>query len=576
MDASGRVLEQGSFADLEKLGGYVSSFALGGADWTRPSPDNAADPVTKDEELPKVVANHPTELDVRAEDDEGRATGDAAIYRYYIGAVGWIAAAIFVFAISMYAFSWTFPTVWVQWWSAANAVRPNADLGYWLGIYALLGVGAIVSLVVSAWQMIITMVPRSGERFHWSLLKTTLHAPMSFFASTDTGITLNRFSQDLQLVDMDLPLAALNTVGTLVLCAAQMALIGVESMYAAISFPVCIVAVYFIQRFYLRTSRQIRYLDLEAKSPLYSQFVECLNGLITIRAFGWQQALADRGRKLLDRSQRPFYLMYAIQRWLILVLELVVAGVAVLLIVLVVVLRGKMSAGAVGVALVNVILFSQNIQLLLQFWTTMETHIGAITRIKKFTEETKAEDLPREKEDPPATWPATGAVEFTRVSASYKSVTLLQLEEYSAHKIAGFPNSLLRMFRFPSRRARRSQFVAVLEGMYPPVRTPWSSRTNASAVVQWQEFLGLLSLSHDRADRRVHRDRWGRHINDSPSAGAIETGGGTSGLVCSRRERPFQRRSGWGCNGRADYRLFEECSVVGHHSSQRWLRRCDR
>ena len=39
----------------------------------------------------------------------------------------------------------------------------------------------------------------------------SLSAPMSFFTSTDTGTTTNRFSQDLELVDMELPTALIRT-----------------------------------------------------------------------------------------------------------------------------------------------------------------------------------------------------------------------------------------------------------------------------------------------------------------------------------------------------------------------------
>jgi ATP-binding cassette subfamily C (CFTR/MRP) protein 1 len=49
---------------------------------------------------------------------------------------------------------------------------------------------------------------------------------------------------------------------------AQAALVVPTSSYILISYPFLFGAFYIVQRFYLRTSRQLRYLDLEAKSPL--------------------------------------------------------------------------------------------------------------------------------------------------------------------------------------------------------------------------------------------------------------------------------------------------------------------
>jgi ATP-binding cassette subfamily C (CFTR/MRP) protein 1 len=286
------------------------------------------------------------------------------------------------------------------------------------------------------------MVPRSGIAFHKKLLDTVLGAPMSFFASTDTGVTLNRFSQDLMLIDMELPVSALNTFASkspllhipyavnlrrpaFILCIAQMILIAVAAPFATISFPVVGGSVYFIQRFYLRTSRQLRFLDLEAKSPLYTQFNEMLEGLATIRAFGWQNFLGEKANELLDRSQRPFYLLFAVQRWLTLVLDFIVAAVATILIVLVVVLKGKLSAGYVGVALLNVILFSQSIKLLIHWWTQLETHIGSVARIKTFTTDAISEDLEEEDQVPSASWPSDGKIEFKDVTACYRLVHVL-------------------------------------------------------------------------------------------------------------------------------------------------------
>ncbi|KAJ8216260.1 hypothetical protein LV164_001134 [Aspergillus fumigatus] len=414
LDKMGYASEQGSFKALNAAGCYVSSFGLGSPEWK----SEIDKPSVTDLAQPKILRPNRTEA---IKEDPRRQSGDLSIYLYYIRSIGWLPTVIFLVAISGFRLVLTDMTdIWVKWWAISNEEDPDGRTGYYLGIYAMLGAVGMLSLIIGCLEMVINMVPKSGESFHRKLLATVLNAPMSFFAATDSGSMLNRFSQDLQLIDMELPVAAINTFATLILCLAQMILMGIASRYAAISFPVVILAVYSIQKVYLRTSRQLRFLDLEAKAPLYSHFSDCLNGLVTLRAFGWQRALEDKNFQLLDYSQRPFYLLYAIQRWLTLTLDMVVAAIAVILIVLVVTLRGTISAGDVGVALLNVILFSQSIKLLVTFWTNLETHIGSIVRIRSFTETVSSENLPTEKDDVPPNWPWGGDIEFKSVSAEHR------------------------------------------------------------------------------------------------------------------------------------------------------------
>ncbi|KAL4914137.1 P-loop containing nucleoside triphosphate hydrolase protein [Aspergillus aurantiobrunneus] len=414
LDKHGYIAEQGSFSALDSAGGYISSFALDRRDTdTKPGKmDNA--------NLSNVQI-YSAEKGSDTDSENYRGGGDISVYLYYIRSIGWLPTIFFTITIAGFIFCISFPSIWVKWWASSNEANPGKHTGYYLGIYAILGIVGMLCLIAGAWQMIIRMVPKSGETFHRKLLSTVLSAPMLFFSTTDSGSILNRFSQDLQLIDMELPIAAINTFATFVLCLCQMIFMGIASKYAAISFPFVLLIVYAIQKIYLRTSRQLRFLDLEAKAPLYSHFADSLSGLVTLRAFGWQQSLQEKHYELLDRSQRPFYLLYAVQRWLTLTLDLVVAGIAVLLIILVVTLRGKMSAGYVGVALLNVIMFSQSIKLLVTFWTNLETHIGSIQRVKSFTETVHSENLPAERDPVPPGWPAEGNIEFKSLSAEYRA-----------------------------------------------------------------------------------------------------------------------------------------------------------
>ena len=80
-------------------------------------------------------------------------------------------------------------------------------------------------------------MPRASTLFHDALLNTTVNAPLWLFSETDVGITVNRFSQDLQLIDMELPLALFNTSVEFLSCVAQFIMIITSAKFIGAALP---------------------------------------------------------------------------------------------------------------------------------------------------------------------------------------------------------------------------------------------------------------------------------------------------------------------------------------------------
>lgn len=357
--------------------------------------------------------------------DAARQLGDPEVYKFYARSAGPVSLSIFVASMLGFAFCDSFPNIWLKWWAEAEATAPAQDLGKWIGVYVALGVGAVITCLVGTWQLFIVTINRSGLYFHNILVETVSKAPMSFHTTVDSGVTVNRFSQDLQLIDMELPAAALGTTLALSFGLAQFVIICVSSRYMAVVLPFLLGAFYIIQRFYLRTSRQMRLLDIEMKAPLYSQLIETLTGLATIRAFRWEDGSAAKNVSILDDSQRPAYLLFCLQRWLTFAVDIVIMFLAMILIVLTTTLRREIGAGDIGIALSNIIAFSATMKATITSWVSLEVSLGAIARIRSFSSDVQPEDhidmynapSPKLPED----WPSQGSIEMRDVTASYPS-----------------------------------------------------------------------------------------------------------------------------------------------------------
>ncbi|KAL2284671.1 hypothetical protein FJTKL_08763 [Diaporthe vaccinii] len=212
--------------------------------------------------------------------DLQRQTGDWRSYILYIQSLGWLNFFVFVFGAVTYALSIAFFQIWVTWWSGDETGRHL--LGYWLGIYVVWGVLIMLALLITPMGYIYYMVPKSSVILHQNLLAAAMRAPMSFISNIDTGSLVNRFSQDIRLCDWQLPIALIVTLFEFLSVVASIGIAVSAIAWIAIGIPVMVAVLFFLQRFYLRTSRQLRLLEIEARAPLVSSFIETIQGITSI------------------------------------------------------------------------------------------------------------------------------------------------------------------------------------------------------------------------------------------------------------------------------------------------------
>ncbi|KAH8689022.1 putative ABC transporter [Talaromyces proteolyticus] len=352
-----------------------------------------------------------------AEIDLARRSGDPTLYGYYFGFIGFRNLFLLVSITATYAFFIIIPQYWLQLWTEAD--RDNT--AFFVGGFLFLSTMAWMFTSAQMWSVLIQIAPQSGSQLHQRLLAIVTSAPLSFFSRTDSGSILNRFSQDIQLIDKQLPSALQTIVTQICKLLMQIVLLFMAEKWLSLSLPVCLVVLYVVQKVYLRTSRQLRFLELEGRAEVFSNFLESLEGLETIRSFGWSKVAIENNIRIVDNSQRPEFLHMCLQRWLNVVLDILAAAIATGTVALAVAFRGHVRGAQVGIALNVMLVANTTLLKLVESWISLETSLGAIARLKTLEEMTLSEGIKNESLEPP-NWPSRGEIQLKDVTASYQSV----------------------------------------------------------------------------------------------------------------------------------------------------------
>jgi ATP-binding cassette, subfamily C (CFTR/MRP), member 1 len=180
---------------------------------------------------------------------------------------------------------------------------------------------------------------------------------------------------------------------------------------------------YYIPRYYLRTSRELKRLESVSRSPILGHFQETVTGVATIRAYRQVQRFALENEWRVDANTRAYFPLVNANRWLAVRLEFIGSTVILFGSLLAVVSVGQgrgPSDGLLGLAMAYALQITSALNWIVRQTVEVETNIVSVERVLEYA------NLPSEapeiisKNRPPISWPAHGAVQFHNYSTRYR------------------------------------------------------------------------------------------------------------------------------------------------------------
>lgn len=312
-------------------------------------------------------------------------------------------------AFSMYSNVWL-----AQWSSNVNATQPEIR-NYYLGIYAALGIPQMIFLLISVVLLAISCL-KASHQLHNKLLSHLLKLPMNFFNLNLSGRIFNRFSQDINSLDIVLPLQLREWTAAFFTVISIFILLSIPIPFFIVIILILGIIYFFVLRYHLATSRQLKRLESISKSPIYTHFNESFEGRSIILSSKQENRFIEELQSKVDHNQKFSYLFMISNCWLGIRLELIGISIILSISIFCIVYRSSLSSAIVGLLLNYAFMIIQQMNLLVRSSSMLESNIVAAERIDEYFNEDQEFD---EHENVLMDWPTTGMIEFENYSAQY-------------------------------------------------------------------------------------------------------------------------------------------------------------
>ncbi|XP_049933313.1 putative ABC transporter C family member 15 [Nymphaea colorata] len=286
-------------------------------------------------------------------------------------------------------------------------------------VYIFLSVGSALCVLVRA-ILVSVFGLLTAQKLFTDMLRSVLHAPMSFFDSTPTGRILNRASTDQSVLDLEIAgrlawsaFSVIQILGTIVVMS------QVAWQVFAIFIPVTAICIWY-QRYYTPTARELARLAGTQRSPILHHFAESISGAATIRAFNQEDRFIVGNLNLTDAHSRPWFHNMSATEWLCFRLNILSNLVFVFALMFLVSLPdGAINPSIAGLAVTYAL--NLNIQQASIIWNmcNAENKMISVERILQYSKITSEAPFVIEECRPPKDWPSDGSISLKNLEIRY-------------------------------------------------------------------------------------------------------------------------------------------------------------
>ncbi|CAF3150151.1 unnamed protein product [Rotaria sp. Silwood2] len=314
-----------------------------------------------------------------------------------------------------------FTNRWLSLWSAKSEKNESSSLDTY--VYLGLTFGTLIAALIRAAFLIYVMLCGSTF-FHNRMLTGILYTSLHFFESNPSGRILNRASKDQQVLDELLPLTLIDSIQHLLMVLGSVIIIGIINPWVLLILVPIIPTFWWLRRFYIRSSLQLKRLESVTRSPIYSLFSSSLDGLTSIRAFEVHDDFLNMYMEKIDTNTRAYFALVATGRWLGLQLSYMTCSLTLITAILAVTLRQQIDPSAAALSITYCITITTLFQWAVRQSVEAENFMTSAERVHEYgelvSENHEMNSNCKVLVQTPDDWPSRGVIEFKNYTFRYR------------------------------------------------------------------------------------------------------------------------------------------------------------